>query len=520
MAAGSTDWSSMVLLNRFRAGDRRAAAELFGRYWGRLRALTRSRLTDRLTRRVDPEDVVQSVYRSFFSAASAGSYTLSCAGDLWRLLAGIARHKTLHQVRYQTAARRSVTREVAFDQTDEARRLKSPAAIAEWADDLERIHSRLDPSAQRVLAMRLQGYQLAEIAKTTGRSERSVRRALARVRELLTLADPVQPDRVEDLPRRSDREFTLHRMIGAGGMGKVYAATIRASGQSVAVKFARKSLLTRPEVIRRFLGEAHAISRLRHPRIVGLDGFGRTVGGSYFIVMDLVHGPNLAEVAQRRTIIPGEVVRWGIELCEAIEYAHGQGVGHCDLKPANLLLDETGSIRVTDFGLARSLLGVTPRGAGLEGTAPFMAPEQVSPRWGPIDQRTDIYGIGAVLFTLLCGRPPVDDSHVAAVLTQVQSATPIDALTTLRPDLAGPLAALCQRCLAKLPSARFATVRDLRQALGAVEGFTPERPTCRPVGQDLVVKGDVWSGSAGSSITGGRSSQPGDSPSCDDLVSS
>ena len=470
MAADQTGWSSITLLNRFRAGDPRVAADLFDRYFGRLRALARRRLSPRLARRIDAEDVVQSVYRSFFSGASAGRYVLSRGGDLWRLLAGITRYKLLRQVRYQTAARRSVAREVPLDPIDETGRLGSPHAIVDWADELEGINAQLAPFDQRVLELRLQDYQLAEIATATGRSERSVRRALARVRELMTEPASADPGELEELPTRSDREFLLHRMIGAGGMGKVYAATIRDTGQPVAVKFLRKSLLIRPEVVRRFLGEARTISRLRHPRILGLDGLGRTAGGSYFIVMDLVDGPSLAEVAQTRAIATTEVVRWALELCEALEHAHGQGVGHCDLKPANILLDDTGSIRVTDFGLARSLHTATPYAAGLEGTAPFMAPEQASPRWGPIDQRTDVYGVGAVLFTLLTGRPPIVGRHVAAVLDQVQSATPVDALASLRPELAGPLADICQRCLTKLPSARFASVRDLRRALREVEG--------------------------------------------------
>ena len=469
MATKQSDWSSMTLLDRFRAGDPQAASGLFGRYFARLRGLVRGGLSPRVTRRVDPEDVVQSVYLSFFRGATTGRYVLSRGGDLWRLLAGIARHKLLRQVRYQKAARRSVAREVGLDQIDKARQSEQPSAQVRWIDDLRWINHQLSPFDQRVLELRLQECQITEIATATGRSERSVRRSLARLRDLMTEPEPANPDRLAGLPLRSDREFTLHRMIGAGGMGKVYAATTLATGQPVAVKFLRKPLLARPEVVQRFLSEAHTISRLHHPRIVGLRGVGQTAGGSFFIVMDLVDGLSLAEVAQTRVVTPAEVVGWTVELCEALEHAHDQRVGHCDLKPANLLLGRDGSIRVSDFGLARSLDAATPGAARLEGTAPFMAPEQVSDRWGPIDQRTDVYGVGAVLFTLLAGRPPVVGRHVTDILDQVQSAMPVVTLASLRPDLAGPLAALCQRCLAKLPSARFASVLDLRLALQDIE---------------------------------------------------
>ena len=153
-------------------------------------------------------------------------------------------------------------------------------------------------------------------------------------------------------------------MIGAGRMGKVYKAWQHSASRPVAVKFLRKSLMRHPRVVERFVEESRIVTRLRHPNIVGVLGLGRTPGGSYFIVMDLVNGPNLDEVARGRVSSVGEAVRWMIETCAALEHAHARGVIHCDLKPANLLIDEPGSVRVTDFGLARSLSGPTPCGCG------------------------------------------------------------------------------------------------------------------------------------------------------------
>jgi serine/threonine-protein kinase len=143
-------------------------------------------------------------------------------------------------------------------------------------------------------------------------------------------------------------------------------------------------------------------------------------------------------------------------------------VVHCDLKPANLLLDEGGGIRVADFGLARSLSGETPWAAEVEGTASFMAPEQASRCWGPIDRRTDVYGLGAVLFALLTGRPPFVGRRLADVLAQVVAATPVVSPDDLRPGLPAALVDVLRRCLSKAPGGRYPTVQELRRALAGV----------------------------------------------------
>ncbi len=276
---------------------------------------------------------------------------------------------------------------------------------------------------------------------------------------------PEPDDLITRVPWLSDRDFLLKRLIGQGRMGKVYEAEQHGSGLGVAVKFLRKPLLRHPDVVRRFIGEAEMVAGLRHPNIVGTLGLGRTRGGSYFIVMDLVKGPNLSEIGRLRAITVDEAVRWSIQTSEALEFAHENGVVHCDLKPANLLLDESGKVRVADFGLARSLVGETPWAAEVEGTAPFMAPEQASPCWGPIDRRTDVYGIGAILFTLLTGRPPFIGRRLPDILAEVISATPVVSPESLRPNLPRPVGDVCRKCLAKAPAERFQSAREVREAL-------------------------------------------------------
>ena len=266
-------------------------------------------------------------------------------------------------------------------------------------------------------------------------------------------------------PLLSHKDFLLQRMIGAGCMGKVYQAWHHSASRLVAVKYLRKSLLHQPQLVERFIGESRVVSGLRHPNIVGVHGLGRTPGGSYYIVMDLVQGPNLADLARLRAISVDEALRWVIEVCSALEHAHSRGVIHCDLKPANLLIDEAGSVRVSDFGLARSLIGETPWAAEVEGTGPFMAPEQISRSWGNIDARTDVYGVGAVLFTLLTGRPPWVGRRLTDILADVTSDTPVIAPGQIRPELPVSISDLCRKCLSKAPEDRYQTLKDVRTAL-------------------------------------------------------
>jgi RNA polymerase sigma factor (sigma-70 family) len=186
-----TAGTSFVLLERYRQGDDTAAEELFSRYFRRLTLLARSRLSPRLASRTDPEDVVLSVYRSFFIGARAGRFTWSRGGDLWRLLASITKHKLLRQARYHGADRRSVDRESALDGAEGREeflqgREPTPDDAVALADELECVFMKLDTLGKRVLELRLQGAQLSEIADDTGRSERTVRRTLDRIREILT----------------------------------------------------------------------------------------------------------------------------------------------------------------------------------------------------------------------------------------------------------------------------------------------------------------------------------------------
>jgi len=187
------DNESAALLLRWRGGDEQAAAELVQRFTARLLALARGQLSEKLARRVDPEDVVQSAYRSFFAGARDDRYIVQRSGDMWQLLAAITMHKLHHQVARHTADKRAIDREESFGAEDSLLGLRadvvardpSPAESAAMVDELEHLMRDLKSLHRQMVEMRLQGYALQEIADTTGRSERLVRRVLEQIKEQL-----------------------------------------------------------------------------------------------------------------------------------------------------------------------------------------------------------------------------------------------------------------------------------------------------------------------------------------------
>ncbi len=421
-----TDTPSAELLARYRGRhDEAAAEELFRRYSGRLTALARSRLSSALARRVDAEDVVQSAYRSFFLLARAGDVVLRENGDLWRLLVRITLRKVYRSARRHRADCRSVGREHPRADETEALALSrepTPADAAVLIDELRAALAPLDALQRRTVEMRLQGHEVEAIAAEVGRSARTVRRTLAAFGAELER-------RLSDTPSPPDEgllaygNVVLLRQLGQGGMGKVYRATWRGSDVPVAVKLLRKPLRGHGTAAARFRQEAALVARLRHPGIVAVHGVGLLPDGGHFLVMDLVEGSDLA---RRPRPAVAEALRWVAEAADAIDHAHRAGIIHCDLKPSNLLLGRDGHVLVSDFGLARSPVGGDAPGGG---TAGFMAPEQSDPA-GTVSPRTDVYGLGAVLRALLPERSPEVD-------------------------------ALCRRCLAPAPEARFASAAEL-----------------------------------------------------------
>jgi DNA-directed RNA polymerase specialized sigma24 family protein/tRNA A-37 threonylcarbamoyl transferase component Bud32 len=439
-----SDAPSAELLARYRRDDPEAAEEIYRRYALRLTRLARSRLSPALAARVDPEDIALSAWRSFFMLARDEEIVLGEAGDLWRLLARITVRKACRSVRRQRAGCRSVERERPWPE-EEAEALSSgptPADLVALDDELRCILAPLDAVRRRIVELRLQGHEAEEIAAQVGRSARTVRRVLAWLGEELQrrLGDE-QPDAGPTTIEYG--EIVLERQLGQGGMGKVYRARWR--GEAVAVKLLPRPLRGHAPVAARFLEEAAILGRLRHPGIVAVHGLGRLPDGGHFLVMGLVEGGDLARRITTGPIDVADAIRWTAEAADAIEHAHQQGVVHCDLKPSNLLLGLDGHVRVTDFGLAQALSG--GRHAG--GTPGFMAPEQREPT-GEASVRTDVHGLGAVLFALLTGRAPY---------------TAEGEPTALGREVPVGIEELCRLCLSANPEMRPASAAEVAAAL-------------------------------------------------------
>jgi RNA polymerase sigma factor (sigma-70 family) len=453
------DVPSAELLARFRQHDAAAAEVLFERYAQRLTQLARSRLSRKLQARVDAEDVVLSAYRSFFLLAQDGEVTLRASGDLWRLLARITLRKVYRNARRHRADCRSVEREETVEAVPMSQE-PTPAESAALLDELRMVMAPLGDVQRRIVVLRLEGYEVEEIASAVQRSARTVRRTLAALGEELerrlrdvTLPSSEIPDVGKTVFRYGD--IVLQQQLGAGGMGKVYRALLRTSGEQVAVKLLRKPLRQHETATARFQKEAELLARLRHSGIVTVHGLGLLPDGGHFLVMDLVDGSDLARRLAAGPISVVQAVHWVSEAADAIHHAHQHGVVHCDLKPSNLLLDAAGHIRVTDFGLARSLADGENQSAG--GTAGYMAPEQLDRAWGPISPRTDVHGLGAVLYALLAGRPPFAEEARRGMM--------VPALSGFRQDVPASVEALCQRCLARDPQRRLASAEEVAAGL-------------------------------------------------------
>jgi RNA polymerase sigma-70 factor (ECF subfamily) len=189
----ANDDHSQRLLDRWQTGDQAAAAALFHRYADRLVALVRARLSAKLSRHMDPEDVVQSAYRSFFAGAQEGHFVLQRSGDLWHLLMTIALHKLNDQVKYHTASKRNIAVQQSFGSEDSLFSMQAavfardpgPIEAVAVVDELEQLMRRLDPVDRRIVEMRLRGHSLYEIADEMNRSVPTIFRVLERVKQSL-----------------------------------------------------------------------------------------------------------------------------------------------------------------------------------------------------------------------------------------------------------------------------------------------------------------------------------------------
>jgi serine/threonine-protein kinase len=270
--------------------------------------------------------------------------------------------------------------------------------------------------------------------------------------------------------------YELEELVGTGGMSSVFRARDLQLDRLVAVKILHERYVEDAEYVERFRREARAVAQLSHPNIVTVIDRGDDDGRQY-IVFENVEGENLKELLQRTGRLP---VRRALELAvavaEGLSFAHERGLVHRDVKPQNVLLSREGEVKVTDFGIARSLHvehGVTQTGTVL-GTGEYLAPEQAS--GSRVSPATDVYSLGVVLWELLAGDVPFAGENFVAVALRHVNEPPPD-LREVRPDVSPRLAAAVDRSLAKDPARRFPSMKalahELRACLAELDGDAP-----------------------------------------------
>ena len=308
-------------------------------------------------------------------------------------------------------------------------------------------------------------------------------------------------------------QLEIQGLIGRGGMGFVYKARQPKLDRFVALKILPSELSAEPQFIGRFNREARALARLSHPNIVAVYDFGVNQGFCY-LLMELVDGVNLRQAMQAGRFAPREALQIVPKICEALQFAHDQGVLHRDIKPENILLDAHGRVKIADFGIAKMAgddgfdLALTQSGARL-GTPVYMAPEQIE-KPGDVDHRADIYSLGVVFYELLTGELPLgrfappsakstyDDERIDAIVMRALAKE-----RELRQQSAGEVKTQVETVSASPPSDRSNPSASIPQrespagaeapGVGAKAGGE-ENPVGKRIGRVLIFLGRVGVG--------------------------
>ncbi len=279
----------------------------------------------------------------------------------------------------------------------------------------------------------------------------------AELRNASELSQPILPCRFGD--------YILERILGRGGMGVVYFGRQIHLDRPVAIKMIRSGALASQEEVQRFYAEARSAAKLDHPNIVTVYQCGEQDGHHYFS-MDFVPGTDLSHLIEKGPVECQVAARYVRDVARAIQYAHDRGILHRDLKPANVLVDDSQNVHVTDFGLAKFIgheTGLTAEGAAL-GTPSYMSPEQAAGRVDEHSFATDVYSLGAVLFTIVTGQPPFKARSVVQTIMHVIH-RPAPLARTINPSVDADIETVIDRCLQKSPERRYPTAAALADDL-------------------------------------------------------
>ena len=264
--------------------------------------------------------------------------------------------------------------------------------------------------------------------------------------------------------------YRLERKLGSGGMADVWLAEDQELGRRVAVKILHERYANDEQFVERFRREATHAAGLSHPNIVSIYDRG-VVEGSYYIVMEYIEGRTLKELIVTRGPCPVPVaISYTRQILAALRYAHKNGIIHRDIKPHNVIVDREGRVKVADFGIARAGASEMTEVGSIVGTAQYLSPEQA--RGAPVDESSDLYSTGIVLYELLTGTVPFTGETPVEIAMKHLSQTP-DAPSTRRPDIPHDLDLVVLRALAKEPADRYRTAAELDRDLELVARGDP-----------------------------------------------
>jgi serine/threonine protein kinase len=281
--------------------------------------------------------------------------------------------------------------------------------------------------------------------------------------------------------------YRVDSLLGHGGMGQVFRVTDVESGRRLAVKVLRPVEGDEVDRVRRFQREIHILTRIDHPTVLHILDWGESPAGLFFVT-ELVDGEDLkAAIRRRGAFPPAEAAALVETLADALAAAHARGIVHRDVKPNNVMIARDGSVRLLDFGLARGagvdLTTLTRTGTVL-GTPGYMSPEQFDAHG--VDERSDIYSLGVVLFELLTGRLPFL-GRTAIEIALAHKAQPPPLPRTLRQTIPAWLEHVVLRCLEKDPARRFATATELATELRRTRDSAPPRRRLLPGGDRVIL---------------------------------
>jgi serine/threonine protein kinase len=256
-------------------------------------------------------------------------------------------------------------------------------------------------------------------------------------------------------------KYKIIRMIGEGGMGRVYEAVDPIIGRRVAIKTIALNIAADAETRARFFREAQAAGQLSHPNLITIHDIGEADGQPY-IVMEYLEGADLSRKIRSERMPLDTKLQIMIDMCDGLAFAHGNDVVHRDIKPGNIFITNHGRVKILDFGLARGALSDVTRTGSVVGTPNYMAPEQI--KGEEIDHRADIFSAGVVFYELLSGRKAFEGDSIATTIYKVLETDP-HPIQLIDAALPAELSPIIEKAIAKDKTARFQSSNELLEAL-------------------------------------------------------